>query len=328
MFEIALEPGPVDVVLRDPSTGEPAGHWRFEQGGRTLAVDFLGDAEGMCRVDGRAAEVAELTDGFVAWPRMTLRIGERDHELVARDPEVLRRHYARPNHPELAYCARPDPYIESFHRARVAQLRRLLRGTTGRALDVGSGYSLIAMAGPFPGLEVTACDRDREAIRLVARDRRGVAVAGAADAIPVRDGTFDVVFAGEIVEHLLDPDGALRQWVRALRPGGRLILTTPNRTHVIARLLDRYEVKNPEHLFEYSRDELVAAVERAGARVERVEGLQLALPVYIPRIGWRDAIFGVRRRWGLPGIVVDASIRAGRWFPRDAENLAVVAIKP
>ncbi|HET9052432.1 MAG TPA: methyltransferase domain-containing protein [Candidatus Dormibacteraeota bacterium] len=327
MFEIQLAPGPADVVLVHPTSGEAAGRWRFGEGGALLTVDFLGDAWSMCRVDGRAADSAELDDGFVAWPRMTFRVGGTATELVSRDPEVLRRHYLRPAHQETAYCGPPDPYVEAFHRARLAQLRRLLSGTTGRVLDAGSGYSLVAMAGPFPGLQIVACDRDPGAVRAINGDRRGLAVVGSAEQVPYRPGVFDAVFAGEIVEHLLRPDAALRGWVEALRPGGRLIVTTPNRTHVMARLLDRYEVKNPEHLFEYSPEELLAAVERAGARVTHLEGLQLALPVYLPPRGWRDVLFGVRRRWGLPGPVVAASMRAGRWFPRHAENLAVVAVR-
>ena len=105
------------------------------------------------------------------------------------------------------------------------------------------------------------------------------------------------------------------------------VVATPNRTHVMTRLLDRYKVQNAEHLFEYSCAEFVAAVERAGARVTHVEGLLLALPVYVPFKGWRDVFFGIRRRWGLPGPLNRLSVRAGRWFPRQAENLAIVAVR-
>jgi SAM-dependent methyltransferase len=183
------------------------------------------------------------------------------------------------------------------------------------------------MAGPFPGLRIVACDRDPGAVANMTSNGRAVAVVASAEAIPYRPGSFDAVFAGEIVEHLLDPEAALRGWVAALRPGGRLIVTTPNRTHVMARLLDRYKVQNAEHLFEYSCAEFVAAVERAGARVTHVEGLLLALPVYVPFKGWRDVLFGIRRRWGLPRPLNRLSVRAGRWFPRQAENLAIVAVR-
>jgi ubiquinone/menaquinone biosynthesis C-methylase UbiE len=46
--------------------------------------------------------------------------------------------------------------------------------------------------------------------------------------IPLADSTFDVVISCETVEHVADPVKALREVHRVLRPGGRLLLTTPN----------------------------------------------------------------------------------------------------
>jgi SAM-dependent methyltransferase len=46
--------------------------------------------------------------------------------------------------------------------------------------------------------------------------------------LPCADGFFDAVFAGEIIEHLVDPDHLLEEIHRVLAPGGFLVLTTPN----------------------------------------------------------------------------------------------------
>lgn len=70
--------------------------------------------------------------------------------------------------------------------------------------------------------------------------RRGLdIVRGNADGphLPFRDGAFDAVVAGEILEHVLDPDALLDEAARVLRPGGRLVLTTPNLACWYNRLL-------------------------------------------------------------------------------------------
>ena len=113
------------------------------------------------------------------------------------------------------------------------QARRLLQGIQGRVLDVGSGYSLVRMAGPWD-FKLFACDRDVGAARHLAALGHP-AVLASVEALPFSPAGFDAVYAGEILEHLADPDAALAAWVRVLRPGGRLVVTTPNRRHLMAR---------------------------------------------------------------------------------------------
>ena len=56
-----------------------------------------------------------------------------------------------------------------------------------------------------------------------------------ADAVPFRDGEFDALFAGEIIEHVTDVRReALREWWRVLKPGGVAVITTPNRERLVA----------------------------------------------------------------------------------------------
>ena len=47
-------------------------------------------------------------------------------------------------------------------------------------------------------------------------------------AVGLPDETFDTVISCETIEHLVDPVGAMREFYRMLRPGGRVVLTTPN----------------------------------------------------------------------------------------------------
>ena len=78
---------------------------------------------------------------------------------------------------------------------------------------------------------------------------------GGASPLPFGDGAFDALFAGELIEHLPDPAARVAEFQRVPRPGGTLILTTPNRLR-LANLADRSERPySPDHLSELSFDE-------------------------------------------------------------------------
>lgn len=322
-FDFDIPPDAREAVLRDFG-GTVLGRWQVV-GGRLLTVDLLDDR--VCLVDGECAPGPGVPGGFVAYPRMSIELGGVGHELVSGHPEVLHRHYNRPQHGGEMYWS-PSPEVAAFHAGRVRQIRRLLEGVRGRLLDVGSGHSIVAGLG-LPGVTVYACDRDLEPVRAMHDSGNAVAVLATADAVPLAPGGFDAVFAGEIVEHLVEPHAAVHQWVGLLRPGGRLVITTPNRTHIMARLLRREQVLNAEHLFEWSSDELLDAVRSSGARVVRREGLIMALPVPVPFKGWRDVVAGVQRRRDrpLPDWMLRLHVEAGRLFPGSAVDMALAAVR-
>ena len=99
------------------------------------------------------------------------------------------------------------------------------------------------------------------------------------DEFPYRDESFDVVLFCEMLEHMLmDPMHTLRQIHRVLKPGGALVLTTPNvaRIENVLRLLHGTNLYDPysgfgpygRHNREYTRHELHRLLEFAGFDVE------------------------------------------------------------
>ena len=84
---------------------------------------------------------------------------------------------------------------------------------------------------------------------------------------------FDVVMAGEILEHLTNPAGFLNSVRKHLRPGGFLVTTTPNANCLIfflENLILGHEIDNSDHVCIYSPATVKTMFEKCGFKLERV----------------------------------------------------------
>ena len=189
----------------------------------------------------------------------------------------------------------PQKPLHALNPARLGYVaaRMPLRGA--RVLDVGCGGGLLSEALAKEGAEVTAIDLAPELVKVarlhglesgVQVDYRVQSVEDLADEQP---GAFDAVTCMEMLEHVPDPASILRACATLLKPGGRLFVSTLNRTpaafalaivgaEYIARLL-------PTGTHTYSEfikpSELAAWLRAAGLELEDVSGL-----MYEP---WRNA---------------------------------------
>jgi SAM-dependent methyltransferase len=113
-----------------------------------------------------------------------------------------------------------------------ALAERLPRG--GTTLEIGCGTGGLLVAAARSGRSIVGIDIASRWL-VVARRRladRGLHVplaAAEAERLPWPDATFDAVVADSVLEHLDDPARALREWRRVLRPGGVLVVWSPNR---------------------------------------------------------------------------------------------------
>ncbi|MCI0586272.1 MAG: class I SAM-dependent methyltransferase [Planctomycetes bacterium] len=100
-----------------------------------------------------------------------------------------------------------------------------------RVLDLGCGDGFLMGLVGTRFRSVTGLDYEHEGLqlaRMMLSGREGTEfVQGSCHDLPFACRSFDVVMLADVIEHLARPDSCLAEVARTLRPGGRLVLTTP-----------------------------------------------------------------------------------------------------
>jgi SAM-dependent methyltransferase len=152
-----------------------------------------------------------------------------------------------------------DADLFNEHWARYLFAQQFAAGRNVLDAACGSGYGSALLSGA--AAHVVGVDIALDAVEYAQRHCRSQKAAFAqADclALPFAAGQFDLVVAFEIIEHLRDADGFLRELQRVLKPAGLLLISTPNRLYYTE---DRGAV-NPFHAREFSYPEFAELMGR------------------------------------------------------------------
>jgi SAM-dependent methyltransferase len=158
------------------------------------------------------------------------------------------------------------PGTRARYREMLEALERFRRGR-GRLLDVGAGAGLFLDVAHETGWEVEGTELSLAASRAAAE--RGIRVhVGDLDRLPLEPGSFDAAVTLETVEHVPSPTAFLAAVARLVRPGGGLLLTTPNYDSLSRRLLGReWLAVSADHLCLFTPRALSRRVRAAGFRI-------------------------------------------------------------
>ena len=191
------------------------------------------------------------------------------------------------------------PRIKYFR--RILEEAARLKGT--RALDVGSGGGFLSEELAKLGLDVTGVDPSEESVYIAQEhaNRGGLRIAyrvSSGESLPFPDGSFDMVFCCDVLEHVRDLAAVISEISRVLRPGGIFFFDTINRT-LMSRIAVIYImqecrftafVKSDMHVWSMfiKPDELKALLTSRGLSLNDLKGIT-------PRLNGFSALMGLHR---------------------------------
>lgn len=198
--------------------------------------------------------------------------------------EVQRAYHRRADADHFAWQT-AGPY---FAATEAALLRDLALGPGERLLEIGAGEggNLFHLGGQG-GLRL-GVDFSPQKAAFARRVTGAEFLAADAGALPLADGSFDVVLIRDLLHHLPDRLAALTEAHRVLRPAGRLFLIEPNVYSPLA-LLQALSIQAERGILRSTAAQLRRELTAAGFAVTAARAEQ-ALPVarvlLNPRLGW------------------------------------------
>jgi 2-polyprenyl-3-methyl-5-hydroxy-6-metoxy-1,4-benzoquinol methylase len=192
-----------------------------------------------------------------------------------------------------------------------------------RVLDLGTANGLLGRLLAGRGHSVVGVECDGE-IAAAARPHYAALHVGDVQRLPVLpEAPFDVVIAGDILEHLADPPLGLDRALAQLAPGGRVLVSVPNVAFLQVRLgllFGRFEyarrgILDSTHLRFFTLRSLLALLRGAGLTVTRRRGVPPPLPLVVPATA----------HWPLRLLLEAAALAARLWPPLFAFQLVAEA---
>ena len=164
-------------------------------------------------------------------------------------------------------------YVDST--TRETMLRLAMAGTE-RVLDVGCGTGelLARIAAKYPAARLAGLDPVPEMLE-VAKSKLSARVdlrIGWANELPWPDNSFDLVVSCNMFHYITHPVAAVREMERALRPGGRIVITDWCDDYLACRVCNVYlRLRSKAHYKTYRQAECVSLLSKAGHPMAHIE---------------------------------------------------------
>jgi SAM-dependent methyltransferase len=213
----------------------------------------------------------------------------------------------------------PVEYSPSYAKEKIVNVERieailstvkgphiLNLGCVGHSLPVGPGEKAhwlhLQLTERFPAARIVGLDNDASNVERM-REMGFDAVLGDAHDLSY-ESCFDTIVVGELIEHLQNPGKCLEGCRRALKPEGRIILTTPNAFCAMLGLMywkNFNRAFNTEHVLWFCPQTLYSLADRCGLRIVKFGFVDdLAPEITTSRTYRLFAHLWMGMRWLLP----------------------------
>ncbi len=156
------------------------------------------------------------------------------------------------------YFAERDKGTEHSDKRVRETIATQISGKKGIILDVGCGKAWVAESFCPQGYEVISMDisllNTSKALKLHPFEKHHAVVADAFS-LPFKENSFDYIIASEIIEHVYNPATFVKNLFQVLKPGGKLIVTTPYKEKIQYSLCIHCNNPTPIHAHLHSFDE-------------------------------------------------------------------------
>ena len=188
-----------------------------------------------------------------------------------------------------------DAWRMDLKESRLDKVARLIfQEKSGKMLDIGCSGGEFGSKFLDLGWKVFGIDIARKQVEKARKRGLTVYRSDMEKKLPFKAGFFDLVFAGEVIEHVADTTKFLKEIFRVLRAKGVLILTTPNLASLENRLrvllgiqplwVDFKLEKSSGHIRAYTPSALKEQLEEVGFKVEKQTGN--FVPIW--QLRWND----------------------------------------
>ena len=213
-------------------------------------------------------------------------------------------------------------------------LRKIGPDTTVLDVGCGSGQFLYRLK-ETTGCMVQGLDLSENAVQSARQTFNLDVFQGTIDEAPFQDNFFDVITAWSYIEHVNNPHGVIQKMFTLLKPGGYLILKTPNIASFNARFFKEkwYHLDCPRHLFLFSPETLTAMLEKTGVAIHAIDfeknskGLLASLQYVFYGNNYDSKTHNRVRRSKLAKAAVSPFAKL-LWLIKKSDTMTVYAKKP